>query len=312
MQNISNTLTFENINVIIMMSKMKIGEFEMYSRAYVEITNICNMHCSFCHGTQREKKQMTLGEFARIVGNLKGVTEYLYLHILGEPLTHPMLPTFIEYATKSGYKVALTTNGTLLPKLGEALIATQTYKVNISLHSFEGESAKAQEKYIEGCLDFADKASRAGVLCVLRLWNRLDETNSEYNDIQTRNRVTLDMLKERFGSEWTLGARGARIRDKLHIEYGERFEWPDINLDDLGERVFCHGLDDHFGILCDGRVVPCCLDAEGDMALGNIFEQDIRTILSSERAQAIKQGFEKKTACEELCRRCGYARRFKV
>ncbi len=284
----------------------------MYSRAYVEITNICNMHCSFCHGTKREKRQMTLGEFARVVGNLKGVTEYLYLHILGEPLTHPMLPTFIEYAAKSGYKVAITTNGALLPKLGDALIATQTYKVNISLHSFEGESAEAQAKYIGNCLDFADKASRAGVLCVLRLWNRLDEANSEYNDIQTRNGITLDMLKERFGSEWTLGARGARIRDKLHIEYGERFEWPDINSDDLGERVFCHGLGDHFGILCDGRVVPCCLDAEGDMALGNIFEQDIRAILSSERAQAIKRGFENKTACEALCRRCGYARRFKI
>ncbi len=284
----------------------------MYSRAYVEITNTCNMHCSFCHGTKREKKQMTLGEFARIVGNLKGVTEYLYLHILGEPLTHPMLPTFIEYATKSGYKVAITTNGTLLPKLGEALISTGTYKVNISLHSFEGESADAQAKYIDGCLDFADKASLAGVLCVLRLWNGLDEADSSYSNIQARNGITLQLLKEHFGSDFTLGARGARIRDKLHIEYGERFEWPDMQADDLGERVFCHGLGDHFGILCDGRVVPCCLDAEGDMTLGNIFEQDIRTILSSDRAENIRLGFEKKRASEELCRRCGYARRFKV
>ena len=92
----------------------------MYSRAYVEIINTCNMNCSFCHGTNRENRAMSLGEFARVVGNLRGVTEYLYLHVLGEPLTHPMLPTFIEYATKSGFKVAITTNGTLLPKLGKA------------------------------------------------------------------------------------------------------------------------------------------------------------------------------------------------
>ena len=282
----------------------------MYSRAYVEITDICNMNCSFCHGTKRQKRQMTLGEFARIVGNLKGVTEYLYLHILGEPLTHPMLPTFIEYANACGFKVAITTNGTLLDKMGEALILAEVYKVNISLHSFEGESAEKQTEYVKSCIDFADRASRAGVLTVLRLWNFDRNGNSEAIDV--RNEKTLELLHERFGGDWTLGVRGARIRDKLHLEYGERFEWPDINATDLGDDLFCHGLGDHFGILVDGSVVPCCLDAEGDMTLGNIFESDIRTILSSKKATQIKEGFQKKKAAEELCRKCAYARRFKI
>jgi len=282
----------------------------LYSRAYVEITNVCNLSCSFCHGTKRERGQMSLGQFARVVSNLKGVTEYLYLHILGEPLTHPMLPTFIEYATKSGYKVAITTNGTLLPRLGDALIATGTYKVNISLHSFEGEDIDRQSDYIRACIDFADKASRAGVLTVLRLWNGTDGEDSA--KIEERNAYTLSLLRERFGDGWTLGARGARIRDKLHLEHGERFDWPDMDAPDMGDEVFCHGLDDHFGILVDGSVVPCCLDAEGDMTLGNIFESDIRSILSSPRALSIAEGFKSKRAVEELCRRCGYARRFKI
>lgn len=279
----------------------------MYSRAYVEITNICNMNCSFCHGTSREARRMSLGEFARVVGNLKGITEYLYLHILGEPLTHPMLPTFIEYASKSGYKVAITTNGTLLDKRGEDMILSGVYKVNISLHSFEGRSEAEQADYINKCIDFADSASSRGVLVVMRLWNRGALDGSE-----ERNDKTLELLHSRFKGDWHIGARGARIRDKLHVEYGDRFEWPDMNAMDLGDRVFCHGLGDHFGILCDGRVVPCCLDAEGDMALGNIFEQDIRQILSSERAVKIKEGFAKKRAAEELCKRCGYARRFSL
>ena len=277
----------------------------MYSRAYVEITNICNMSCSFCHGTKRERKQMTLGEFARIVGNLRGITEYLYLHVLGEPLTHPMLPTFIEYASSCGFKVAITTNGTLLQARGEDLIKAGAYKVNISLHSFERSDAKAQEKYILSCIDFADKASRAGVLTVLRLWNK----NSEEEIL---NEKTLDVIKEKFGDGWTFGARGARIRDKLHLEYGDRFEWPDASGEILGDKVFCHGLGDHFAILVDGSVVPCCLDAEGDMTLGNIFEQDIRSILASPRADAIKKGFENKKAVEDLCKKCKYARRFKI
>ncbi len=282
----------------------------MYSRVYVEITNTCNMHCSFCHGTSRQSKSMTLGEFARIIGNLKGITEYLYLHVLGEPLTHPMLPTFIEYATKSGFKVAITTNGTLLDKLGDALILCKTYKVNISLHSFEKFSAPEKHKaYIKSCLEFADKASQSGILCVLRLWNREENQNE---DQKVLNDITLQLIKERFSNEWAFGTRGARIRNKLHLEYGDRFEWPDSNRELLGDKVFCHGLSDHFGILSDGTVIPCCLDADGAIALGNIFESDIRSILSSERAIAIKQGFSEKKAVEELCKRCPYARRFKL
>lgn len=282
----------------------------MYSRAYVEIINTCNMHCSFCHGTKRESRMMSLGEFARIVGNLKGVTEYLYLHVLGEPLTHPMLPTFIEYATKNRFKVAITTNGTLLPRLGEALIKCGVYKVNISLHSFERYgSYDSQRNYISSCIDFADKASKQGVLCVLRLWNKV---NSEDSIEEKLNEYTLSLLHKHFGTDWSFGARGARIRNKLHLEYGERFEWPDEKSQDLGERVFCHGLSDHFGILCDGTVIPCCLDAEGAIPLGNVFENDIRAILSSDRAKAIKDGFNNKIAVEELCRRCPYARRFKI
>ncbi len=282
----------------------------MYGRVYVEITNKCNMSCSFCHGTHRPPKQMTLGEFARVAGSLRGITEYLYLHLLGEPLTHPYLPMFIEYASTCGFKVAITTNGTLLPKLGDSLIASGVYKVNISLHSFEGESEDAQRRYILSCLDFAEKASAAGVLCVLRLWNLQRDENGCIEPYQ--NSLTATLLHERFGNAWSFGARGARIHHKLHIEYGERFVWPDMSLPALGDSVYCHGLGDHFGILADGSVVPCCLDAEGDMTLGNIFENDIHSILESELAQRIKHGFECKRATEELCRRCPYARRFKI
>ena len=282
----------------------------MYSKAYVEITNICNMNCSFCHGTKRALRRMTFGEFSRVVGSLRGVTEYLYLHVLGEPLTHPLLPSFIEYATKNGFKVAITTNGTLIDKLGDSLIRAGVYKVNISLHSFEKQNSQdLQKAYIDSCIDFAERASAQGVLCILRLWNR---TANEGSPESVLNEYTMQLLHERFGSDWRFSNRGARIHDKLHLEYGDRFEWPDANIASLGERVFCHGLSDQFAILCDGTVTPCCLDAEGDMALGNIFETDIRTILSSERALAIKQGFAKKLAVEPLCRRCGYARRFKI
>jgi radical SAM protein with 4Fe4S-binding SPASM domain len=122
----------------------------------------------------------------------------------------------------------------------------------------------------------------------------------------------VSILREIFTDSWVLGARGARIRPKLHLEYGERFDWPDLGVDELGDRVFCHGLGDHFGVLSDGRVVPCCLDREGVIELGNAYTDDLGAALSSQRAENMREGFKCKRATEELCRKCGYARRFKV
>lgn len=284
----------------------------MYARIYVEISNVCNMNCSFCHGSKREKRQMTLGEFARVASNLKGITEHLCFHVLGEPLTHPLLPTFIDYAKNCGYKVALTTNGTLLSLRESELLSSKPYKINVSLHSFEGESRESRNAYINSCVDFAEKASREGILVVLRLWNLPADSLSASDNDKSLNEAVRDILLARYGDFEAVSARGARIHHRLHLEYAERFQWPDASRDDSGENVFCHGLGDHFGILADGSVIPCCLDAEGDMTLGNIFEEDVRNVLKSDRAVAIAKGFEKKKAVEDLCRKCPYARRFKI
>lgn len=273
----------------------------MYSRAYVEITNICNKDCSFCPGHVREPQRMTEAEFDAITDKLRGVTEYLYYHLMGEPTTHPLLPKFIGIAAEKGYKSVVTTNGTLLGKVGDALIASGIYKVNISMHSFEGDDVEEYRKYIDTCLDFADRASSKGILVILRLWNEGYDGG--------KNSDILRIMKERFADgEWKSAANGARIRHRLHLEYGERFAWPDMGAEDTGEDVFCRGLFDHFSILCDGTVVPCCLDRNGDIALGNIFNGDINEMLLSSRATAIREGFKKRTVSEELCRRCGYAR----
>lgn len=243
-----------------------------------------------------------MDEFAHICTELRGVTDYIYFHVMGEPLTHPKLPEFIRYAASHGFKCAITTNGTLLGKAGASLIDAGVYKVSLSVHSFEEDDAEAQLAYLKALANFADEASKSGVLTVFRLWNKGHD--------EGRNDITVDYLKSRFDEEWTWGARGARLRDKLHLEYGDRFAWPDMEAAEGDSSVFCYGLRDHFGILLDGRVIPCCLDREGEIALGNIFDTPIREILSSERAGKILKGFDRRCAEEELCRRCGYARRF--
>ena len=274
----------------------------MFSRVYVEITNICNLRCSFCHGHGRSPGRMTPEQFRRVLDQLRGKTEYLYYHLMGEPLTHPDLPQFFRMAAQRGFRSVITTNGTLLCTKGQALIDAGIHKVNISLHSFEAGDDAGLARYVSQVADFAEKAAAAGILVSLRLWNLGVEN--------TLNSAVVSLLKDRFPQPWTQNTRGFRIRDGLFLNYDSRFDWPDRDARDQGAQVFCYGLKDHFGILCDGTVVPCCLDSDGVIALGNIFSEDIDEILASPRASAMVTGFRNRAATEDLCRRCGFARRF--
>ncbi len=274
----------------------------MYNKVYVEITNICNMNCSFCHGHKREPRLMSIEEFSVILEKLKEQTKYIYYHLMGEPLTHPLLPEFVKLAGESGYKSIITTNGTLLKKCGDELLNAGIHKINISLHSFENGDYESHSNYIKNIAEFSKKAAVKGVIVVLRLWNK----GADFD----RNDTTLSLLKENISGDWVENTRGLKIRDKIFLEWGERFQWPDKDAEIKGSKYFCYGLKDQFGILCDGTVVPCCLDRDGVINLGNIFTDDINSILNSKRATNIVEGFKCGKASEDLCKRCGYAQRF--
>lgn len=274
----------------------------MYNKVYVEITNVCNMNCSFCHGHGRAPKRMTSEEFSFILDKLTGQTKYIYYHLMGEPLTHPELPDFIKLAGERGYKSIITTNGTLLKSRGEQILAAGLHKINISVHSFEDELGDEHSRYICELAEFAKKAAEAGTIVVFRLWNKGFDGG--------KNDITLGLLKEKINGDWAENTRGVRIRDRIYLEWGDRFEWPDSKAQIKGNKFFCYGLKDQFGILSDGTVVPCCLDSDGVINLGNVFYDDIEAVISSERAKAIVEGFRQGKAAEDLCKRCGYAQRF--
>ena len=274
----------------------------MYNKVYIEITNICNKNCSFCPGHTRTPQKMTPETFRLILDKLTTYTQYIYYHLMGEPLTHPLLPEFIRMANDRGFKSIITTNGTLLRKRSQELLSSNIHKINISLHSFEDQPDSVFDTYIRELSEFAVAAAQRGTIVSLRLWNKGFD--------QGRNDVALSLLQKYIPGQWTENSRGLRIRDKLFLEWGERFAWPDTNAQIQGDTFYCYGLKDQFGILADGTVVPCCLDHNGDIALGNILEEDLASILNSPRATAIVEGFRRKTAAEELCKRCGFAQMF--
>ena len=280
---------------------------KLLSKVYFEITNICNLSCSFCHGTKRVKKFISYDDFKTVCDKLKGKCEYLYLHLLGEPLFHPDIEKIAEYANKSGFKVMLTTNGTLCSSTPDGVLSS-FHKVSISLHSFEANDGNSTlEEYLEGCIDLARRCKGLGVICTFRLWNGKDDDDSF-------NSRVLSELHKAFSDEWIKTRSGYKLcaspkgKDEVYLEYGESFEWPDINLAESDDEIFCYALRTQIGILCDGTVVPCCLDADGSIPLGNIFEDSLEDILSSERAKALYDSFTSHKPCERLCHTCGYAR----
>ncbi len=290
---------------------MKNANAALLERAYLEIGNICNLDCSFCVKCTRPRKFMTKEEIRATLAKLVGRVKFVYLHVLGEPLLHPELENVLSFVREFGMKACITTNGTLLKTRGEILLANSEHlhKVSVSLHAPEGNGITDFDEYLTSVCRFARAAAERGIFTVLRLWNLDSELHSGKNSQNEKIKTT---LQKELGDGWVRRGQGYRIRERIFIEYGEVFEWPAESSGEARERLYCHALSSQVAILADGTVVPCCLDANGEMPLGNIFDSTLDGILSGERATAIREGFVRREAVEELCKRCTYARRFKV
>lgn len=280
-------------------------------RVYVEITNICNLDCSFCPKTARKPRMMDENEFENVCKKIAGKTKFVYLHVMGEPLLHPSLSAFLIIAEKYALKVCITTNGTMLEKVQNVIIehAKTIHRVSISLHCVEGNNKDiCLKNYLTYCTNFVKTASALGIYCVFRLWN-LDSCESVGKN--ALNSEITEFLHSEFGGEWDARWSGYRIAKNVFLEYAGTFVWPKNSELEPEDDGYCHGLIDQIAILCDGTVVPCCLDSEGKIALGNIFEHTLEEILSSPLVTSITQGFKERKMMHPLCKKCSYARRFR-
>lgn len=271
----------------------------MISRCYLEITNICNLDCLFCPKTSRTPRRISEEEYEAILNRLDGEIKFLYFHLMGEPMLHPLLPSFVRRARERGFVPVVTTNGTLLSK-GATLIDALPHKVQISLHSHEGNGKSDAEEYMHHVMTFAMEAAAKGIIVVLRLWNQ--------GGYDTNNAAVEALAASYIPLPWQERYDGWKLAENIYLEYDNMFQWPDSEREEYSsEEVFCYALRNQIGILADGTVVPCCLDSGGNIPLGNIFHDSLSAILSSPRATAMYHGFSHHTATEALCRRCGYA-----
>ena len=253
---------------------------------------------------------MNEAEFRRVMDEVAPYASEIFLHLMGEPLLHPMLERLLSIAEGYGVPVSITTNGFLLPKQGELLLRHGKIikKVNISLQSYEANRERCTlDAYLGGCISFARCAADVGIYTVFRLWNFDSETEKGRN---THNNEILARLHDAYPGEWQTRYSGFRIGKNTFLECAEIFEWPSESEAEACEVGRCHGMVDQIGILADGTVVPCCLDSEGEIALGNLFEMSLCEILDTQRAREMERAMRCGAFTEALCKTCTYARRF--
>lgn len=280
-----------------------------FKKIYIEITNICNKNCSFCSIDNRAKEFMSIEKFEHILKEIKPYTNYIYLHVKGEPLLHPNFSSILDLCDQYQIHVNITTNGTLLLKQVETLTSHPCVRqINISLHSFENES---NQTYIDQVMEATKKIqSETNIIVVYRFWalknNQLTKENHALlNEIihsyQLNQPVIYKIMQD----------MNIKIGKDLYINKAPLFEWPNVNNNFVSETGFCYGMSRHVAILVDGTVVPCCLDSEGIINLGNIFTTSFTSIMEGDRAQTLLKGFRNHKLTEELCKHCEYRMRFK-
>ncbi len=282
-------------------------------KTYIEITTACNLACSFCGRTTRPPQFMDSGLFRQILGQIQGISQRVFFHVMGEPLLHPQLGEFLELCEPYKYDVYLVTNGRLLPDLADKLLDKPALRqISISLHSLPKNISPAEiDDFIGHVRSFAEHTQDQKLWIILRLWNK---GSSDAKDLLLNRRI-LASLERVFELPAALAEDGAekemiKLSGNISLQFASRFCWPSMDAEALGDIGTCQGLRDQCAILVDGTVVPCCLDFEGQMPLGSLDESPLHDILAGPRAQQIRNGFIQHRIAEELCRRCSYRLRF--
>ncbi len=286
-----------------------------FYRIYIELTNICGLRCSFCPTKNLPNTTMDLAFFESVVKQAKSFTKEIACHVVGDPLTLPTLSAYLDIIHKHKMRAMLTTSGYFMKKqTHQTLFHPAIKQINISLNAFnKNDTAISFEQYMNPILDLchAKVNAQKEIFINLRIWN-LDEVMSE----KQFNQELFDLLEKEFEISLDLQSlnpkekKSIRLDNKVLLHFDHYFEWPSLQNPHYGHGT-CQGLSSHIGILANGDVVPCCLDSEAVMRLGNLHDGSLNSILSGERSIAMREGFAKGICSEEMCLRCSYKDRFK-
>ena len=289
-------------------------EKKKFQKIYVEITNICNLNCKFCPVDNRKKEYIAAEDFEYVLSQIKDYTDLIALHVKGEPLVHPDLEKLLLLCEKYDIKVNITTNGTRINELRELLAKSKAVRqINVSIHSINENEfflEDDRDNYLEDVLEASNYIlNNSNIIISYRLWNlnSLEENEANYKILNyLSNKYNRpDLIDEAKKNMFV------KLDENCFLNQDFEFKWPDINDEIISEVGKCWGQKKQIAILVNGEVVPCCLDQNGIISLGNIYDDSLEKILTSDLAEKIKRGFDENKLIHPLCQRCEYIQKFK-
>ena len=268
----------------------------MFKSIYIEITNSCNLNCSFCLKNTRTPRMLTRDQFNHILDQVYPHTDHVYLHVQGEPFMHPELINFLDDCHYRHLKVHLVTNGTLLSKVSPDLYKHPALvQLSISLHS--AQMIKDDSNYIV-LKELIRTIEMNHLSLFLRLWTFKD---------QSINELLYDLIDN---DSISLSGKRIRVKKNLFIDLDQEFFWPNLSNPFISETGTCHSGTLMLAILSNGEISPCCLDSDGTLSIGNIFNENLDDCLKKPRFINIVNGFRQRKCVEDLCQKCSYRIRF--
>jgi MoaA/NifB/PqqE/SkfB family radical SAM enzyme len=272
------------------------------SMYWIDITRLCNLRCIMCpqsRGLRPRPAKMPLDRFQQILDDICENRPLIKLYLSGEPLLHEGLFDMIEYAHGKNCQTAIHTNATLFTEaLSERILSSSLTFLSFS---FDGCTAEVYER-----LRPPAKFEQVGANIRRFLDLRRRSGRGPYANVEIiRMRDTEDFLKS-FAEEW----KACGVEEVSVVDY---MTWlgtvPDRR--DGKAAIFsgytpCAAPFQHGCILSDGTVVPCCLDVDGRMPLGNVTEQPFREIWVGNayrqlRLQMLTGGLGTGSICDACC-----------
>lgn len=268
-----------------------------FKKAYVEISDICGLSCSFCPSIKGKRGAMDLDLFEKICFELAGKCDRIALHLLGDPLKNPLLLQYLSIASRFNHQIEIVTSGFYLEKWDlKRLLSDPIVQFNLSLSAYTDPNNPKKETYLQKCLDLARLHQELQTSCFLNL--RMHKSRLDHD-------LASEICKA-FDIPYEFDKNRIRLGKYLFLTLSKDFSWIDPLSKAFNQQKICYGLISQIGFLSDGRVVPCCIDCEGRIELGDIKMQSLNEILSSSLARNIYDGFQKGIAYHLQCQICTY------
>ncbi|MBI2910180.1 MAG: radical SAM protein [Chloroflexi bacterium] len=240
----------------------------------IETTNICNLDCPMCYSRQalREKGFIELDTCRRAIDQAVELDiKDVHLYTVGEPLLHPHIAEMVRIAKEKGRRVFIFTNGALLnPELGEKLIDAG---LDCLTFSVEGHEAGRYERTRRGS-KFQRLLENASAFRKLRDKRGAPTRIEVFSDVSNETKEELTA----FVSFWKQYADGVQLVYLANQGgYIKGIQNSQV-LPPAETRRPCSSLWATMVVLWNGEVSVCCVDFEGRLIVGNIFESTLKDI----------------------------------